>query len=44
MRQSGTTTMIDGVPSLAVEVLSPSDTQEDIEEKVDEYLDASVPL
>ena len=37
------TTIIEGVPDLAVEVLSPSDTQEDIEEKIDDYLDAGVP-
>jgi Uma2 family endonuclease len=35
---------LDGVPTLAVEVLSPSDTQEDIAEKVGEYLAAGVPL
>jgi Uma2 family endonuclease len=37
-------TYIDGPPLLAVEVLSPSDTQEEINDKVDEYLDAGVPL
>ncbi|HWE37142.1 MAG TPA: Uma2 family endonuclease [Isosphaeraceae bacterium] len=35
---------VDGVPTLVVEVLSPSDTQEDIAEKVREYLAAGVPL
>ncbi len=34
------TTLIDGVPILAVEILSPSDTLEDIDEKVDSYLQA----
>ena len=38
------TTLIDGVPILAVEILSPSDTVEEINEKVDEYLDAGVAL
>ncbi|MFO0850070.1 MAG: Uma2 family endonuclease [Gemmataceae bacterium] len=38
------TTMIDGVPTLAVEILSPNDTVEQIDEKVDEYLTAGVPL
>jgi Uma2 family endonuclease len=43
-RQPNDTTIIDGVPTLAVEVLSPSDKQEEINEKVDEYLAAGVPL
>ena len=38
------TTLIDGVPVLAAEILSPSDTQEEIDEKVDDYLDAGVAL
>ena len=38
------TTLIDGVPILAVEILSPSDTQEDINEKVDLLLKAGVAL
>ena len=32
----------DGPPVLVVEVLSPSDPQEDIHDKIDEYLDAGV--
>jgi Uma2 family endonuclease len=36
------TTIIDGVPILAVEILSPSDKEEEINEKVDEYLRAGV--
>lgn len=36
--------VIDGVPTLVVEILSPTDTQERILEKVDVYLDAGVPL
>jgi Uma2 family endonuclease len=36
--------IIDGIPVLAVEILSPSDKQEDVLEKVQDYLDAGVPL
>ena len=36
------TTLIDGVPILAVEILSPSDKQEEIDEKIDEYKDVGV--
>jgi Uma2 family endonuclease len=36
--------LIDALPILAVEVLSPSDTQEDITDKVADYLDAGIPL
>jgi|SRR5262245_30078182 len=43
-RQGDDTSLIDGVPVLAVEILSPSDTQEEIYEKVTEYLQAGVPL
>jgi Uma2 family endonuclease len=35
---------IDGVPLLAIEILSPSDTVEEIGEKVQAYLSAGVPL
>lgn len=38
------TTLIDGVPTLAVEILSPNDTVEQVEEKVDTYLKAGVPV
>jgi Uma2 family endonuclease len=38
------TTIVEGVPTLAVEILSPSDTQEDINEKVDALLAAGVSL
>lgn len=44
VQDDDTTTMIDGVPTLAVEILSPNDTQEQVEEKIDAYLDAGVPL
>jgi Uma2 family endonuclease len=41
-RQTDRTTLIDGVPLLAIEVLSPSDRQSDVHEKVSLYLDANV--
>jgi len=34
----------EGAPDLAVEVLSPNDTVEEVEEKVDDYLAAGCPL
>jgi Uma2 family endonuclease len=40
--RSPDTTLIDGVPVLAVEILSPSSTEEEINEKLQEYLDAGV--
>ncbi len=43
-RQNEFSTMIEGVPVLAVEVLSPSDTHEDVTAKVDQYLAVGVPL
>jgi Uma2 family endonuclease len=43
-RQTDETTMMDGAPVLAVEILSPNDVEEDVNEKVDEYLAAGVPL
>jgi Uma2 family endonuclease len=41
---SDDTFILDGVPVLIVEILSPSDKQEDILDKVRDYLDAGVPL
>jgi Uma2 family endonuclease len=38
------TTLLDGVPTLVGEILSPNDTQEQIEEKIDTYLGAGVPI
>ncbi len=38
------TTLIDGHPILAAEILSPSDTLESISEKIDLYLSAGTPL
>lgn len=38
------TTLLDGVPTLVVEILSPNDTVEQVEEKVADYLDAGVSL
>lgn len=43
-REEDGTTLLDGPPLLAVEILSPSDKQEDINEKVDEYLASGVEL
>jgi Uma2 family endonuclease len=43
-KQTDETTLIVGPPALVVEILSPSDTQEAIDEKVDGYLSAGVPL
>jgi Uma2 family endonuclease len=43
-RQTDETTLIEGSPTLVVEILSPSDTQENINEKVDGYIDAGVSL
>lgn len=41
-RESEETSLIDGVPVLVVEILSPSDTQEEVDEKTDGYLQAGV--
>jgi Uma2 family endonuclease len=38
VRQTSESTMIDGVPILAAEILSPGDTIEDLHEKIDVYL------
>lgn len=43
-RQNDSTTLIEGVPVLAVEVLSPSDKLAEIREKVVEYLDTGVEI
>jgi Uma2 family endonuclease len=43
-RQTDDTTLVEGPPKLAVEVLSPSDKTEDIRDKVLEYLAAGVEL
>lgn len=40
--QSDKTTLVEGVPVVAVEIISPSDKQEEIDEKVSEYLDCGV--
>lgn len=39
----GNSTLASGAPPLIVEILSPSDKQEDIDEKIDAYLRAGVP-
>jgi len=41
-RRPDDTSLIDGAPVLAVEILSPNDVIEAINEKIDEYLDAGV--
>src|SRR5579871_823034 len=38
------TSMIVGPPTLIAEVLSPNDTQEEVAERVEEYLDCGVPV
>jgi Uma2 family endonuclease len=43
-RESEDTTLIDGVPVLVVEILSPKDVQDEIDEKIDGYLQAGVAL
>lgn len=42
--QSATSSMVVGIPLLAVEILSPSDKHEDVHEKITEYLRVGVPL
>lgn len=42
--QTAASTIIQGNPTLAVEILSPNDVLEDIEEKIDALLQAGVPL
>lgn len=44
VQESGETTLIDGVPTLIVEILSPSNTMEAIDEKIDVYQKVGVPL
>jgi Uma2 family endonuclease len=44
VRQTDETTLIEGVPTLAVEILSPKDTIEEIEDKLTTYHRARVPL
>lgn len=41
-RQSESTAMVEGVPVLAVEILSPNDTIEEINNKIDIYISAGV--
>ena len=43
-QQTDATTMLQGAPVLAVEILSPSDKHEEITEKVDVYLNSGVKL
>jgi Uma2 family endonuclease len=41
--QTEETTLVEGVPALVVEILSPNDTVEEINEKITAYLSAGVP-
>lgn len=43
-RESKETTLLDGLPVLAVEILSASTTEEDLNERVNEFLAVGVPL
>jgi Uma2 family endonuclease len=43
-KQTEDSTQVDGVPILAVEILSPYDTVEEVNEKIDAYLAARVPI
>ncbi len=44
VRQTDSTTLIEGVPTLIVEIVSPSNRAEDVDEKIAAYLEAGVPL
>ena len=44
VQQTEDTTLIDGVPTLAVEILSPNDTVQEIKDKLAVYRRAQVPL
>jgi Uma2 family endonuclease len=43
-RQTEDSSQIEGIPTLTVEILSPNDTYEEVNEKIDIYLAAGVPL
>lgn len=43
-RQTAAISIIDGIPTLVVEILSPNTTIEDLNEKIDAYLAANVPV
>jgi Uma2 family endonuclease len=42
--QTGNTSLIEGVPTLAIEILSPYDVKKDVTEKVEDYLAAGASL
>ncbi|MBX3399938.1 MAG: Uma2 family endonuclease [Gemmataceae bacterium] len=44
VQQSEQSTIIVGIPTLVVEILSPNDTQEEIDEMVEAYVKVGVPL
>ena len=41
--QTDDTTLVEGIPALVVEILSPNDTVEEINEKINGYMSAGVP-
>ncbi|MGC8644079.1 MAG: Uma2 family endonuclease [Isosphaeraceae bacterium] len=43
-RQTASSTLIDGIPTLIVEILSPSDTVRNVNEKIDVYMAVKVPI
>lgn len=43
-KQTEESTILDGVPLLVVEILSPNDVQKDVDNKLDAYLAVGVPL
>jgi Uma2 family endonuclease len=43
-RQTGETTLVEGAPLLAVEIRSPSDTDQEIDDKVEAYLKAGAKI
>lgn len=42
--QPDNTTIVEGLPTLAVEILSPNDVIEDVNEKIDALLEAGAPM
>jgi Uma2 family endonuclease len=44
VQSDDTSTLLDGTPTMVVEILSPNDTQQQIDEKTTTYLSAGVPV
>jgi Uma2 family endonuclease len=42
--QTGDTKLIEGVPALAIEILSPNDVKKEVTEKINDYLAVGIPL